>query len=202
MCGVGAGFAGTYFATGNIWDAMCAAGGLVLVFVAFLLVRATRPPVTTQQRIVVLGISLLLMTGVAGHWVVMSSMTRWQYAQLQEIRKRIEHGLMVSRMYDRATPAFAAYHRQSLAGKRSLPELFFSQNSMLDGETHLLMVDSLADGQKLFAAAHGDSEIILTSVSGITPGPEGRFRNYDGRTGFLQSCLHLTPKGMEYEVQN
>jgi hypothetical protein len=202
MCGVGTAFAGTYFATGNIWDAMYAAGGLALVFVAVLLVRATRPPVTIKQRIIVLGISLLLLTGVTGHWVVMNSMTRWQYTQLQEIRKRIEYGLMVSRMYDRATPVFAAYHRQSSSGKRPLPELFFSQNSMLDDETHLLLVDSLSDGLKLFASVHGDSGVILTTVSGITQGPEPRFRNYDGRAGFLQSRLYMTPKGMDYEIQN
>jgi len=202
ICAVGAAFAATYFATGNIWDATNAAGVLSFLFMAALLVRATRPPVTTKQRAVVLVLSVLLLTGVAGHWIVMSSMTRWQYSQLQEIRKRIEYGVMVSHMYDHAAPVFAAYHRQPTPQKRSLVQFFLSQNPALDQESHLLLVDSLTNGLKVFATVHGDSRIILTSVSGITAGGEARFRNFDGRTGFLQSRLHVTPEGMDYETQN
>lgn len=202
ICAVGAGFAGTYYGTGNIWDAMNVAGVLVFLFLTALLIRTTRPPVTIKQRVVILAISALLLTGVTGHWIVMNSMTQWQYSQLQDIRKRMEYSLMVSYMYDHAAPVFAAYHRQPSPAKRSLAEVFLSQNPALDSETHLLMLDSLTNGLKVFATTYGDSRVILTGVSGITPGTEARFRNFDGRTGFMQSRVHMTPKGMEYEIQN
>jgi len=202
ICAVGAAFSGTYIATGDIWDAMDASGVLVFLFLAALLIRATRPPVTTKQRVIAIGLSVLLLTGVAGQWIVMKSMTRWQYTQLQDIRKRIEYGMMVSYMYDHAAPAFAAYHRQPSPEKQSLTSLFQSQNPALDSETHLLILDSLANGLKVYATVYGDSRVILTTVSGITQGAEARFRNFDGRTGFLQSRLLMTPEGMDYETQN
>ena len=96
-------------------------------FLAALVIRATRPPVTIKQRLIVLAISALLLTGVTGHWIVMNSMTQWQYSELQDIRKRMEYSLMVSYMYDHAAPVFAAYHRQPSAAKRSLAEVFLSQ---------------------------------------------------------------------------
>jgi hypothetical protein len=197
-----AGFVGTYHVSGNIWEAMNVAGGLAFFYIAGLLIRATRPPVSGRQRAVVLGLSALLLTGVAGHWIVVSSMTRWQNAQLQDIRRRVEYGVMVSHMYNQASPVFATYHRQLPIEKRSLTEVFLSEHPTLDCENHLLMLDSLNDGLKVFATTYGDSRIILTCVSGITAGAEARFRNFDGRTGYMQSRVHLTPNGIDYETQN
>ena len=199
VCGA---FAVTFFSTGNIWDAMFAAGIPVCIFIAGLLIHFTRQLPTRGQRVFVLVLAAVALSGAAGHWVVMNSMTRWQHEELCVIRDRMQRSMMVSAMYDNATPAFAAYHRQRFPENNTMSEVFSALHPAMEGTAGTVMLDSLDGGVKVYAKSAWNSVVILTSVGGIGRGTDPEFRNIDGRYGYLQACLRLTPEGMVYEVQN
>lgn len=199
---VAATFALTFMATGDIWDAMFAAAVPVGLFLLGLFLHTTRRTVSPRQRIVLLLLFALVCSGVAGHWVVMHSMTRWQHDQIVTVRDRIQRSMLVSSVYDRATPVFGAFHTQRFPDNRSMTEVFadFHPSIMEKGATILL--DSLDGGVKVYARSTWGAMVVLTSVSTVGHGTNPEFRNVDGRRGYLQSCLRLTPEGMVYEVQN
>jgi hypothetical protein len=199
VCGA---FAATFFSTGDIWNAMFAAGIPACIFIAGLLFRFTRQLPTRRQRVLVLVLAAVALTGAAGHWVVMHSMTRWQHNEICVIRDRIQRSMMVSAMFDRATPAFAEYHRQRFPENRTMTEVFAELHPAMAGTAGTVMLDSLDGGVKVFAKNAWNSVVVLTSVGGVGRGTDPEFRNIDGRSGYLQACLRLTPEGMVYEIQN
>jgi hypothetical protein len=174
----------------------------VCIFLAGLLVHATRRPVTRRQRLLVLVLAGLAFSGVAGQWMVIHSRTRWQHDELLEIRDRIERSTMISAMYDRATPVFAAFHRQRFPENRSMTEVFTEFHPAIDRAAAPVMLDSLDGGVKVFAKSAWHTVVVLTSVSGVGRGIDPEFKNIDGRYGFLQTSLRLIPEGMVYEIQN
>lgn len=199
VCGV---FAVTFFTTGDIWNAMFAGGIPVCVFITGLLVHTIRQLPKRGQRVLVLVIAAVALTGAAGHWVVMNSMTRWQHEELCVIRDRMQRTMMVSAMYDNATPAFATYHRQRFPENRTMTEVFSELHPGVAGTAGTVLLDSLDGGVKVYAKNAWNSVVILTSVGGVGRGTDPEFRNIDGRYGYLQACLRLTPEGMVYEIQN
>ena len=193
VCGA---FAGTYLTTGGIWDAMFAAGIPVCLFLTGLLVRTTRQLSTRTQRMLVLVLAAVALTGAAGNWMVMNSMTRWQHDELYVHRDRMQRSMMVSAMYDHATPAFAAYRRQRFPENRSMSEVFTELHPAAAGSAVDVMLDSLDGGVKVYGKCAWNSVVILTSVGGVGRGTDPEFRNIDGRYGYHQACLRLTPEGV------
>jgi hypothetical protein len=199
---VAATFAVTFFSSGDIWDAMFAAAIPVALFLVGLLVRATRQGVSRRQRMVILSSVVVLSLGVAGHWVVMHSMTRDQHEALIDIRDRMQRSIMVSALYDRATPVFGAFHSQHFPENRSMTEIFADYHPALLDRGAPVLLDSLDGGVRVYAKSAWNAMVVLTSVGGVGRGMDPEFTNIDGRHGFLQSCLRLTPEGMVYEIQN
>jgi hypothetical protein len=195
-------FTVTYINTGNIWDAMNAAAIPLVLFIAGLTIRATRPPVSKKWREIVVVLVVFLLSGAAVYWGVMRSMTLYQFNELQLIRKQIENGAMTSMMYERASNAFAAYYRQPELERKSLAAVFEERNLELRAGSCLLAIDTLHEGIRLYASRRGDARVVMTAVSGVAPGRDGQFKNYDGRTGFMEAQLVLTPKGLDYEIHN
>lgn len=195
-------FALTFVSSGDIWDALIAAAVPLGIFLLGLFLRATRKNVTPRQRIALLFLLAVLGSGVAGHWVVMHSMTRWQHDQLLTVRDRIQRSLMVSSVYDRATPVFSAFHGQRFPENKSMTEVFADRYPSIMEKNATILLDSLDGGVKVYAKSTWGAMVVLTSVSCVGHGIDPDFRNVDGRHGYLQSCLRLTPEGMVYEIQN
>ncbi len=199
---VAATFVLTFITTGDIWDAMFAAAVPVGLFLLGLFLRATRKNVTPRQRVTLLFVVALICIGVAGHWMVMHSMTRWQHDQLLTVRDRIQRSLMVSSVYDRATPVFSAFHSQRFPENKSMTEVFADLYPSIMEKNATILLDSLDGGVNVYARSTWGAMVVITSVSSVGHGMDPEFRNVDGRRGYLQSCLRLTPEGMVYEVQN
>ena len=199
---VAATFAVTFFGSGDIWDAMFAAAIPVALFLVGLLLRATRQGVSRRQRIVILSVVVVVCAGVAGHWAVMHSMTRYQHDEIITIRDRMQRSIMVSALYDRALPVFGAFHSQRFPENRSMTEIFADLHPALAERGAPVMIDSLDGGVKVYAKSAWNAMVVLTSVGGVGQGMDPGFRNIDGRHGYFQSSLQLTPEGMVYEIQN
>jgi hypothetical protein len=199
---VAATFTVTFYSSGDIWGAMFAAAIPVGLFLVGLLLRATRYNVTRRQRILILSAAVVVLLGVAGHWTVMHSMARHQYTIIMGIHERIERNTMMSAMYDRATPVFASFHSQHFPENRSMTEVFGEHYPALTDRGPAVLLDSLDSGVKVYAKSAWNTTIVLTAVGGIGRGIDPEYRNVDGRQGFLQASLRLTPEGMVYESQN
>jgi hypothetical protein len=199
---VAATFAAAFSRSGEIWDAMFAAAVPVCLYLAGLFWRATRTSVTPRQRLAILSAVVLLALGVAGHWAVMHSSTRWQRDRAIEFRDRMERSIMMSAVYDRATPVFAAFHEQRFPENRSMTEVFQEHFPALTGRGGAVLLDSLEYGVKVYARSLWNTTIVLTAEGGHGAGLDPEFGNVDGRQGKLQCSLRLTPEGMAYENQN
>ncbi len=186
--------------TADVWLAADAAGAIVLAYLVVATVWMTRPPVSARARALILGAVGLGLAGTVSHWLIASSTTTFQYELLQVIRRQIEHSMISAKMDERSLPVFAAYYRQRTAGVKKLATLFDEMNPGIDRNAHLL--DTLGEGIKVYAVALSDSEVVVSGVSGFTPGRDRAFRNLDGRTGLLQSRLRLTPAGVDYAIEN
>ncbi len=200
LAAICAAFIGVYYRTGDIWTAANAAGAIVLLSLAVLVVRMTRPPVTTQGRRAIAGLFALLIAGATAHWLIMWSTTNYQYDTLQTIRRTIERGILYSKMEDRSMASFAAYYTQKPRDAKTLGDVFRAQNPQMNPDSHLL--DTLDEGMKVYATVVSDSLVELKGESGITFGRSGGFTNVDGRSGFLQVQLRLTPEGVERAAEN
>jgi hypothetical protein len=132
----------------------------------------------------------------------MHSMTRWQHDQMVMIRDRMQRSFMVSALYDRATPVFGTFHGQHFPENKSMTEVFAESYPEIVERGAPVLLDSLDSGVKVYAKSTWGAMVVLTSVSSVGHGEDPEFRNVDGRHGYLQSCLRLTPEGMVYEVQN
>ncbi len=199
---VAATFVATYMSSGDIWDAMFTAAIPVCIYLAGLLLHATRQAVTPRQRALILSCVAIVCVGVAGHWAVMHSMTRWQHQEIVSARDRIERSMMMSTVYDRATPIFAAFHEQQFPENRSMAEVFQDTYPGVIEKGSVVLLDSLDGGVKVYAKCVWNTTVVLTAVGGLGRGLDPEFRNIDGRNGFLQTSLRLTPEGLVYESQN
>jgi hypothetical protein len=129
-------------------------------------------------------------------------MSRHQHTIYLGIRDRHERNTMMSAMYDRATPVFATFHSQRFPENRSMTEVFGECYPALTDRGPAVLLDSLDSGVKVHAKSAWNTTIVLTAVGGLGRGIDPEFRNVDGRQGYLQACLRLTPEGMVYESQN
>lgn len=195
-------FVAAFTSSGDIWDAMFSAAVPVCLFLTGLFVRATRTSVTPRQRVAILSAVALLALGVAGHWAVMHSSTRWQHERAIEFRDRLERSIMMSAVFDRATPVFAAFHEQRFPENRSMTEVFQERYPALTERGGAVLLDSLELGVKVYARSAWNTTIILTAEAGYGTGLDPDYQNIDGRQGMLQCSLRLTPEGMAYEYQN
>lgn len=199
---VAATFVATFLSSGDIWDAMFAAAIPVCIYLTGLLLHATRQAVTPRQRALILSSVVIVCLGVAGHWAVMHSMTLRHHEFVLDIRDRHERNMMMSTMYDRATPVFATFHSQRFPENRSMTEVFGERYPALTDRGPAVLLDSLDAGVKVYAKSAWNTTVILTAVGGLGRGIDPEFRNADGRSGYLQASLRLTPEGMVYENQN
>ena len=198
-----AAFVGRFLQTGEIWDAMNAAGIVSLVYVVGLLYSYTRPPTNTRQRWIVISVAGLLILGVAVHWITMYTQTRWQYITLHTIHKTIFHGIVSDNMHGRAIRAFSEFHTQSEKNKKSLGEIFQKGNPLLHPEISLLDTGSAAsEGIWVYVASISDSEIVLIGQALFIDGEDPSFQNFTGKRGMTQDRLRLNTQGIFYEIQN
>ena len=197
LCGA---FAGTYFQTGSIWDAMLASGAVAIIYLVGLLVKSARALGTVRGRIITLACGMAILAGVVSHWLILRSTSNWQYENLHIIRKVIAHGYLQVVMHERSIPAFAAYYKQNPRRVRSLSTIFEERNPRINSSTGL--IDTLSEGLKVYALSVADTEVVLIGEGSFTQGEDSGFTNYDGRKGILQSRLRLTTKGVDYEIQN
>lgn len=199
---IAATFAITFVSSGNIWDAMFMAAVPVCIYLVGLLLRATRQNVSPRRRVLIFSACVVICLGVAGHWGVMYAMAVRQHAVMLELHERLERNMMMSAMYDRATPVFASFHSQRFPENKSMTEVFAEHYPELADRGPAVLVDSLTSGVKIYAKSAWNTTVILTAVGSVGRGIDPEYRNADGRQGFLQACLRLTPEGMVYESQN
>jgi hypothetical protein len=195
-----AAFVSTYLLTGNIWDAMLSGGTVILIYLLGLLLSSVRVLRSVRGRIITLTLGFTLIAGITSHWLILRRTTNWQYENMHVIRKVIDHGVLQSNMQERSMAAFAAYSRQNPDQANPLPSIFDRRNPRIDSTTGL--VDTLWEGLRIYALSVGDSEVVLIGEGSFTEGEDAAFANFDGRKGILQSCVRLSTKGVDYEIQN
>jgi hypothetical protein len=199
VCGA---FSGTYIYTGDIWSAMFAGGIPTLVYMAGLAIRASRPPAGRGRRIAVLAVSILVLTGISAQFAVMCSRTRWQSNELVVIRKSLDRTMLMSTLFDHASPAFVAYQQQRVHGRHTVADFFKAACDTCDWSVPLTVIETLPESLKVYASAGPTGSVELIGVSVLMKGFDPNFRNVNGSTGFIQSHLYLTPEGMAYADEN
>lgn len=199
---VAAAFVGTFFYTGQTWDAMNAAGVVCLVYVIVFLYRATRPPVSPGLRRWVLGVGAVVILGITIYWNIMYRMTNWQYDTLHTIHKVSFHGIAIDKLRTKGINVLSEYYRQGDPQKMSLGDVFRKGTPNVDKDSSLVEFDQDSKS-KLFAASVSDSEVVLICQASIPiDGEDPKFKNFDGRVGMTQDRLRITKKGLVYEIQN
>jgi hypothetical protein len=186
----------TYWATANIWTATNAAGIIGVACLIGVASRVVRIFDRRWQRFTAALLSILLITGLVAHWIIMWRMTEWQYAQLQSIRRVIYDGIVISTLRTPAYDAFREFH-QAPPG-RSIGEVFTKLNP-----GGVPPVDSLiAEETGPFFTSVSDSTVRLTGESRFVKGFDSAFVNYDGRHGLAQIQARVSPEGVVYDIQN
>jgi len=197
-----ASFSGTYLTTGDIWSA-CFAGGIpALLYMTGLTVQALCRPAGRCCRIAILLVALTVLTGVSAQFVVMSSCTRWQSDRMVSIGASCDRSEIMAALFDRASPAFYAFQKQGLRKKHSLADVFKAGWQGRDWHAPAALLDSPTERTRIYASIARDGSVVLTGVAVVTKGSDPQFTNVNGTSGHLQSRLHLSAKGMDYEIEN
>jgi hypothetical protein len=197
-----AAFSGTFIYTGDIWTAAFAGGIPALLYMTGLAMQAAWTPASRGRRIAVVIVAIVALTGVSAQFTVMCSRTRWQCSQLMTIRRSIDRGILMSTLFDHASPAFVTYQQQRPARKRTIAEVFKASWDGRDWRADQVFLESAPESLNGYACIGGRGDVVLTGVSNLTRGADPNFQNINGRTGFVQSRLHLTAEGMDYENEN
>lgn len=195
-------FSGAFLYTGDVWTAFFAGGIPALVYLAGLGFRVCLDTRNRSCRLAVLVVAVVILTGVSAQFMVMSSGTRWQAAELSKIRTTIDRSILESTLYNHAMPVFVAYHRQDPGVARPLAEVFRGAWDGKDWGVPAVFLDSPPESLRVFASFSPDGDVILTSMSVAAPGARKDFPNVNGSTGYAQARLHLTAEGMTYEIEN
>jgi hypothetical protein len=197
-----AAFSGTYLTTGDIWTAVFAGGIPALFYMVGLAFQAVRQSKGKGGRIVVLVVAFIVLTGVSAQFVIISSTTRWQTDQVAGSGESIDRGTMMIELFERATPVFYEFQKQGQRKKHSVAELFRSAWGGRDWQGQAVFLESPSERRKVYASLADDGSVVLTGVCLLTKGSDASFANVNGTSGYAQSRVHLTARGMDYEIEN
>jgi hypothetical protein len=197
-----AAFSGAYMYTGDIWTAAFAGGIPALLYMTGLAIQAAWTPASRGRRIAVVIVAAVALTGISAQFTVMCSRTRWQCTQLVTIRKTIDRSLLMSTLFDHASPVFVSYQQQRPNRKYSIADIFRASWDGRDWDASQVFLDSPPESLKVHACIGKRGDVVLTGVSVLTRGTDPDFRNVNGTAGYVQSRLHLTAEGMSYENEN
>jgi hypothetical protein len=186
----------TYWTTANIWTSTNAAGIIGVAWLIGVAIRVVRIFDHRWQRIAATLLSILLITGLVAHWIIMWKMTEWQYTQLQSIRRVIYDGIVISTLRTSAYDTFREFH-QAPSGT-SIGKVFTKLNP-----GGVPVVDSLiAEETGPFFTSVSDSTVRLTGEARFVMGFDSAFVNHDGRHGLAQIQVRVSPEGVFYDIQN
>ena len=197
-----AAFSGTYLTTGDIWSAFFAGGIPALLYMTGLAVQAVCRPAGRCCRIAILVVALVVLSSVSAQFVVMSSCTRWQSERMVTIGETTDRSALMAEMFDRASPAFYAYQKQGQRKKHSMAEVFKAGWQGRDWQTPATLLDGPTERTRIYASIAHDGSVVLRGVALVTRGADPQFANVNGTSGYVQSRLHLSSRGMDYEIEN
>lgn len=195
-------FSGTYIYTGDIWTAAFAGGVPALIYMTGLAVHASCRTACPRCRAAVILVAVVFLSGISAQFMVLSSRTRWQTDQMVISGEVIDRGILMTSLFDAASPAFVSFQQQSQRQKRPVGEVFKAAWGNRDWKADVVQLESPSERIKIFALPNSDGTVWLTGVALVTKGGDPTFANVNGTTGFLQSRLCLSPSGMNYEIEN
>jgi len=185
-----------YRTTADVWTATNSAGVVAVIFLIGLAFRVTRLFKGRREKLTAALISVLMIAGLATHWIIIWRMTEWQYAQLQPIRRTIYNGMVISTL---TTPAYDTFREF----RRSIPQATIGGVFRRLNPGGAPLVDSLITKETgpLFASV-SDSTVELTGEARFVAGFDPEFVNHDKRLGLAQIRVRVTPAGVSYDIQN
>jgi hypothetical protein len=199
VCGA---FSGTYIFTGDIWTAAFAGGIPAMLYMTGLAGQAACKPASIRCRIAVILVTVVVLTGISAQFMVLSSRTRWQSTQLVNTRRSLDRDMLMSSLFDHASPVFVAFQRQRPTRRHTVADIFKASWDRRQWDSPQVFLDSVPESLKVYASIGARGEVVLTGMSVMTRGADSNFRNINGTTGFVQSRLYLTGEGMSYENEN
>ena len=188
--------------TWEIWVAVNAAGAVSFLYLVGLLYRTVRPPVAQKTRRLTIAIATVVLTGIVIGWATSFVQARFQYHALHTMHKEIFHGVMMSNLYSRALKAFAEFQQQPEPKAMALGEIFQQHNPPIERGSSLIDTLQAGDGVRVHLVSISDTTVVLIGQGTFIDGENATFKNFDGRIGMAQDRLRLTPKGIDYEIQN
>ncbi len=195
-------FSGTYISTGDIWTAAFAGGIPALLYMTGLAVHATCTTASLRCRAAVILVAVVFLSGISAEFMVLSSHTRWQADQMVISGEVIDRGILMTSLFDAASPAFVSFQQQSQRHKRPVGEVFKAAWDNRDWTAEVVRLESPSERITIFASPNPDGSVWLTGVALVTKGGDPNFANVNGTSGFLQSRLCLSSRGMNYEIEN
>lgn len=197
-----AAFSGTYLATGDIWSAFLAGGIPALLYMLGLTVQAICRPAGRCCRVATLVVALVVLTGVSAQFVVMSSCTRWRSDRMVSLGITNDRSEIMAALFEKASPTFYAFENQGQRRKQSMADVFKAMWHERDWRSPAVLLDSPSERTRIYASIARDGSVMLTGVALVTAGTDPQFTNVNGTSGHVQSRLHLSAKGMDYEIEN
>jgi hypothetical protein len=185
-----------YVTTKDIWAATNGAGIIAVLFLITAAVRLTRIFDRRWQKNTAAALSVVMILGLAAHWIIMWRMTEWQYDRLLSIRRVIYNGMVISTL---KTPAYDAFRELHTSPPGTTIGDAFRRLNPGGGP----VIDSVVTGDTgpVYTRV-GDNSVEMTAEARFVTGYDPAFINHDGRQGFAQIQIRVTSEGASYVIQN
>ncbi|MCH7663923.1 MAG: hypothetical protein IH859_08670 [Chloroflexi bacterium] len=189
--------------TGELWNALNAAGVIAFIYLIGLIQRTTRPPVSNKVRKFSMIAAYILLFGVVAHWTIIYDQTNFQYRALHHVRKTIFHQVLHLTMHDIALNTLKTYYSRPESVREKITETFARLNPALSSNSSQIKIETFfeEDSLRIFIVFLSDTAIHLYGLS-PTDGENPHFENFGGRIGRTQDFLALKTSGVFYEIQN
>jgi len=183
------------------WPPLNAAGIAAAVYLAALFAYTLRPPVPQRRRVITIGLSVVVLAGIAVGWLGIRDTTNYQRRTLLKIHGVIMRGIMQAQTSE-YLDVVQRFHAQKAAKKLTLAEVFKQKYPNAAVGNNVYTPCDTWDSLRVFIAAMSDTEITLLMHHPYSRGRDEKFVSYTGRKGSVQEHLILTEKGLRHESDN
>lgn len=205
---VSAAYTSTFFITHDIGTATNAGGIGALAYLIVVIVKATRPPFPKKQRLLVIIIAAISISGIATAWISMYRTTHWQRSMLLTLRNVIIQGVMQDTLMKRGLLTLEAYHRPNRSIAETFADVFHRLNPTVGDDPSTL--DTLFDDpikksgimERIYIESVTDSILVLVGEDLTAFRQDSIFRVLKMNVAKQpRAKLQLTPKGATYELE-
>jgi hypothetical protein len=202
-----AAYVGAFHKTHDPLVAVVAVGIVAFIYLIFLIITTTKPPFPRKLRYFSLTIVIISFGSMTAPFIEGHNTGHWQRSNLLLIRNVIVQGVMTAKLQERAIKTFDGYYNSDKPSKETFAEVFNRLNPQNPPGSNTL--DTLFDNpetkkgimQRLYVRSMTDSSVTIVGEDLTMLRQDSVLKSLGLRFWKPKVALHLSPKGMTYELE-